>query len=226
MAQSTPIRRPASASPAASSRCGAVGPDRCGSCVMRPSSAFVRPGSASAWKMSRSSCSSTSSSIFRPPETTFSPLSSAGLCDAETMIPAACPPCSATIGQAGRGDDAELDARRPRPTPGRRADGRDQHVARAARVLADHHAAAGAIEQVADRATEVVGEGRASGRRWRRRGSRPCRRGDPSGRGRGRGRRDDRDRHRRRREADQARRRPAGQTVGDDGGRRGQARRR
>ena len=68
---------------------------------MRPIRAFGTPGSDSAWKMRRSSSSSTSSSIFRPPESTFSPLSSAGLCDAETMIPAANSPLAAACARQG-----------------------------------------------------------------------------------------------------------------------------
>jgi hypothetical protein len=55
----------------------------------RPSDAFVAPPSSSARQISCSRPSSTASSSLRPSASrTLRPLSSAGLCDADTMIPA------------------------------------------------------------------------------------------------------------------------------------------
>ena len=110
--------------------------------------------------MSCSSSSSIASSSFRPGRSsTLRPLSSAGLCDAETMIPAAKSPVPARNASAGVGTHAgEVDV----GAEARRA-GRDrghEHVARAARVLADDERAARAGELVRRRPAEGVGERR------------------------------------------------------------------
>ena len=61
--------------------------------------------------------------------------------------------------QARRGDDAELNRIRSDRRQAR-GDGRHQHVAGPARVLAYHDSATERLEQVTNRASQVVGEGR------------------------------------------------------------------
>ena len=71
---------------------------------------------------------------------TLSPLSGAGLCDADTMMAGALG-LAGRMDEARRGDDAEVD----HVGPGRRdtgAQGGRQHVARSARVAADQDALA------------------------------------------------------------------------------------
>ena len=71
--------------------------------------------SSSARQISCSSSSSTPSSSFSPSASrTLRPLSSAGLCDAETMIPAAKSPAPVEVGQRRRGHDADAGGRRRR----------------------------------------------------------------------------------------------------------------
>ena len=62
-------------------------------------------------------------------------------------------------GEAWRGDDAQLHRIGADGWQAGRERG-DEHVAGAPGVLPDHHAAATAVEQVGDRAAEVVGQGR------------------------------------------------------------------
>ena len=107
--------------------------------------------------MRRSSWSSTSSSTLRPPDTTFSPLSSRGVMRCRDHHPRRVPPVLGDECQARRGDDAEL----LHIGPDRRqagAQGGDQHVSGPARVLPDHHATAVTVQQVAHRPTEVIGQ--------------------------------------------------------------------
>ena len=79
----------------------------------RPIAAGATPGSSSARRTSASSSSSRSSSSLRPAgSSTLRPLSSAGLCDAETMIPAA--------NVAGAGEERQGRRRARRRRRGRR----------------------------------------------------------------------------------------------------------
>ena len=90
-AQSRMTRVPEDSMPRASpNRWRRYASSRCPASNDRPSSSLPTPPSSSARQMSCSSSSSTASSSFRPrSSSTFRPLSSAGLWDAETMIPAA-----------------------------------------------------------------------------------------------------------------------------------------
>ena len=73
------------------------------------------PGSSSVRQMSASSSSSTASSSLSPAESrTLSPLSAAGLCEAETMIPAANGPSPAMNARAGVGTTPTTCASTPR----------------------------------------------------------------------------------------------------------------
>ena len=100
-----------------------------------------------------------SSSLSPSASRTLRPLSSAGLCEAETMIPAANGPVPARNARAGVGhdpDDVDVDAEARRA--GR--DRRHEHVARAARVLADDDRAARPGQPVRGRPAQGVGERR------------------------------------------------------------------
>ena len=143
-AQSRTIRSPPPSIPRASAEpVLAVALEQPG--VHRPPGRSRRCGtepSSSVRQISCSSSSSIASSSLRPAASrTLRPLSSAGLWDAETMIPAA------NVARAGEeregrrrdaaGDvDVDAEARRAR------RDRRDEHVAGAARVLADDDRAA------------------------------------------------------------------------------------
>ena len=104
--------------------------------------------------MSCSSSSSIASSSFSPSASrTLRPLSSAGLWDAETMIPAASVPSAARNASAGVGttpDDVDRHAQARRAG----GDGGHEHVARATGVLADDDGSARADEVLGRRATE------------------------------------------------------------------------
>ena len=111
LAQSMPMRSPSNASPAISRRWRRVGlrrrRDRRGS---GPSSSFGRDAIGERIvDRARRARPRSSSSALRPPTTTFSPLSGAGLWEAETMIPAAWRSSSAGVDQAGRRHHAEVD---------------------------------------------------------------------------------------------------------------------
>ena len=128
--------------------------------IRRPSRALPTPPSSPSRQMSCSSSSSMASSSLSPSASrTLSPLSSAGLCEAETMIPAANGAGPGEVGEGRRRDDADdVDVDAEAGRAGR--DGGHEHVARAARVLADDDGAAGAAQAVRRRPAEGVGEGR------------------------------------------------------------------
>ncbi len=90
LAQSTTIRSRVEIDRASSRRRSTYRSKSSRSWIASPSLSAGAPGSSSAVQMSCSSSSSTASSSFRPCSSrTLRPLSSAGLCEAETMIPAA-----------------------------------------------------------------------------------------------------------------------------------------
>ena len=148
--------------------------------TIRPRSSLRTPASCSVRQMSCSSSSSTASSSLSPcASRTLSPLSSAGLCEAETMIPAANGPGPGDVRERRRRDDpddVDVDAQARRPGD----DGGHEHVARAPRVLARRRSRRPARPGGA----RPPGRGRrrwsAGGRRWRPRGSRRCRTGGAS----------------------------------------------
>ena len=126
--------------------------DRCSALPTEPSSS-VR-------QISCSISSSMPSSSLRPlPSRTFSPLSSAGLCDAETMIPAAKSPVPARNARAGVGTQPAIRTSAPRlVAPAAIAE--TNMSPGAARVLPDDELAALADEPMGGGAPERVGEGR------------------------------------------------------------------
>ena len=136
--------------------------------------------------MSCSRASSAGSSSLRPRlSSTLRPLSSAGLCEAETMIPAANAPLPARKARAGVGrTPAILDVRAHARGAG--GDRRHQHPARAPRVLARRPGRRPARPARGRPPSRGRRRAAAAGRRWRCRGSRRCRRAGPSsGRRRG-----------------------------------------
>ena len=103
-AQSSTMRRRHGVARARPSRSARYRSTREASWTMRPIPPLRGPPSSSVRQMSCSSRSSTASSSLRPrPSSTLSPLSSAGLWDAETMIPAAKEPVPARNARAGVG---------------------------------------------------------------------------------------------------------------------------
>ena len=126
----------------------------------RPSCAFPTPPSSPSRQISASSSSSIASSSLSPSaSSTLRPLSSAGLCEAETMIPArtvAGPGEERERRRRDDADDVDVDAEAGRAGD----DGRHEHVARAARVLADDDRRAGLGQSPRRRPTEGVRHGR------------------------------------------------------------------
>ena len=110
--------------------------------------------------MSVSSSSSTVSSSFMPrSSSTLSPLSAAGLCEAETMIAPAKSSSAGDVGERRRRQDArEVHVRAEAGRAG--GDRGDEHVARAAGVLADDERTTRAGEPPGGGATEGEGERR------------------------------------------------------------------
>ena len=151
------------ASPATSRQVAPVGLHRAsGSVRIRPSSCVADEWGSAAWSsMSASSSSSVASSTLRPATTTFSPLSGAGLCEAETMIAGGMALVGAGVDQARRRHDAEVDdvgagGCQPRGQRG------GQHLPRASRVAAEHHAAPRPAEPMTRRHDRGRAPGRAS----------------------------------------------------------------
>ena len=146
----------------------------------RPMPPLRGPPSSSVRQISCSSGPPRASSSLRPrPSSTLRPLSSAGLWEAETMIPAANVAVPARKASAGVGRTPASWTSAPRlAAPGR--DGRHEHLARAAGVPAHDQASPGADELDGRSPSPARRRPWAAGRRWRRRGSRRSRRAGPS----------------------------------------------
>ena len=155
-------RRSRAASP---SRCATIGVhERRAAVDPGRASALATPASSSARQISCSSSSSTASSSLRPSRSrTLSPLSSAGLCEAETMIPAGERPVARQERQRRRRDDARRPGRRrrrcsPRPrwrTRTCRRSGACPGRRRCAPPGAARWCAVGAAQRVGQRRLEV-----------------------------------------------------------------------